>query len=56
MLTLDNLIDDGAGTLLADIVNDNICAQSSVHVCVCTTKTGTGTGDNYSLAIKTYFG
>jgi hypothetical protein len=56
MITFDDLIDDGVGSLLADIVNDNICAKSSVHVCVCTTKTGTGTGDDYSLAIKTYFG
>ena len=56
MLTSDDLAHNRVSTLLADVVNDDICAEPSIHMCVRATKTSTSTGDDHSLAIKAHFG
>ena len=52
MLTLGDLLHYSVGTLLADIVYDNVRTKTGVHESVCPAKTLTGTGDNNSLAIE----
>lgn len=56
MLTFDDLVDNSVGAFLADVINNDICTEPSVHVSVRAAKTSTSTRDDYSLAIKTHFG
>ena len=51
-LTLRDLLYDSIGTLLADIVHNDVGAQLGVHERVGATQAGTGTSDDDRLVVE----
>ena len=49
----NDLVDNSSGTLLADIVDDDVGAEFAVHESVGTSEAGSSTGDDDGLTVET---